>query len=268
MATLQDILSGNFPAAQRYAEGYAQMPSYLQDPYLGLSTSQVGNVTKGLLSKTQFEKAQEIASKNAETLLGLPKGNTAMDRAKAMGYDTPVYHGTSADITKFSNRKSNRGYGTSVAEQANNANMYSKDTAIYPLLIKKNTILDVTNPSQVEQLSKVTDEYLSNVKPYDNQITFYPFTKQDVFEGFKQPYSAYYAEQRLVPELVKKMGYKGTRSLENNMPQYKIYNPKDIRSPFAAFDPARANEPDLLAATMAFPISGLLQEPKEKKKKK
>jgi predicted GNAT family acetyltransferase len=49
LATLQDILSGNFPAAQRYAEGYAQMPSYLQDPYLGLSTSQVGNVTKGLL---------------------------------------------------------------------------------------------------------------------------------------------------------------------------------------------------------------------------
>lgn len=49
MATLQDILSGNFPAAQRYAEGYAQMPSYLQDPYLGLSTSNIGNVTKGLL---------------------------------------------------------------------------------------------------------------------------------------------------------------------------------------------------------------------------
>ena len=170
MATLQDILSGNFPAAQRYAEGYAQMPSYLQDPYLGLSTSQVGNVTKGLLSKTQFEKAQEIASKNAETLLGLPKGNTAMERAKAMGYDieNPVYHGSSADITKFSNRMANRGYGTSVAEQAKNAEGYAQNGAIYPLLINKNTILDVTNPSQVEQLSKVTDEYLSNVKPYDN----------------------------------------------------------------------------------------------------
>lgn len=51
MATLQDILSGNFPAAQRYAEGYAQMPSYLQDPYLGLSTSNIGKVTKGLLGK-------------------------------------------------------------------------------------------------------------------------------------------------------------------------------------------------------------------------
>lgn len=60
MATLQDILSGNFPAAQRYAEGYAQMPSYLQDPYLGLSTSQVGNVTKGLLGQTESKLLSDI----------------------------------------------------------------------------------------------------------------------------------------------------------------------------------------------------------------
>ena len=63
MATLQDILSGNFPAAQRYAEGYAQMPSYLQDPYLGLSTSNIGKVTQGLLNK-----APEVVD-NAKGLL-------------------------------------------------------------------------------------------------------------------------------------------------------------------------------------------------------
>jgi hypothetical protein len=62
MATLQDILSGNFPAAQRYAEGYAQMPSYLQDPYLGLSTSPIGNITQGLLGNI-------VPSKNIYSLL-------------------------------------------------------------------------------------------------------------------------------------------------------------------------------------------------------
>ena len=46
---LEDILSGNFPAAQRYKAGYEQMPEYLQDPYLGLSTSNIGKVSKGLL---------------------------------------------------------------------------------------------------------------------------------------------------------------------------------------------------------------------------
>ena len=49
---------------------------------------------------------------------------------------------------------------------------------------------------------------------------------------------------------------------------YIALDPSQYRSRFAAFDPAKANEPDLLAGVMALPVSGLLQEPKEKKKKK
>jgi hypothetical protein len=60
LATLQDILSGNFPAAQRYAEGYAQMPSYLQDPYLGLSTNPIGKVAQGLLYYHGSPNAEKI----------------------------------------------------------------------------------------------------------------------------------------------------------------------------------------------------------------
>jgi hypothetical protein len=41
-----------------------------------------------------------------------------------------------------------------------------------------------------------------------------------------------------------------------------------LRSQFAAFDPARANENDILAGLMAIPVSGLLEQPKDKKKKK
>jgi hypothetical protein len=38
---------------RKAAEAYAQMPEYLQDPYLGLSTSNIGKVTKPLLQKAQ-----------------------------------------------------------------------------------------------------------------------------------------------------------------------------------------------------------------------
>ena len=180
--------------------------------------------------------------------LGLPADNMPMDRAGAMGFDTPAYHGSdNGDITKFSNRKAYRGYGTSVAEQPKTAEGYAQNGSMYPLLINKNTIFDVTNPSQVEQLSQVTDKYLAKRKPYDGKTTFYPFTKEDVFEGFKKPHSEYYAEQNLISELVKKMGYTGTKALENNIPQYKIFNPADIRSRFAAFDPFRKHEADILA---------------------
>ena len=264
MATLQDILSGNFPAAQRYAEGYAQIPSYLQDPYLGLSTSQVGNVTKGLLSKTQFEKAQEIASKNAETLLGLPKGNTAMDRARAMGFDTenPMYHGAkNANQTYFiPSAGGELGAGTYVTNNPALANefarysyggVYPEQSGVYKVLTKKLETLPredwlnirskemdrLRSANQGEWLGEFYDQSMKNMRKD---------TEKSNLSGWYTP-------------TIDNLG---------GANQGVVFYPKNIRSVNAAFDPARANEPDLLAATMAFPISGLLQEPKEKKKKK
>ena len=283
MATLQDILSGNFPAAQRYAEGYAQMPSYLQDPYLGLSTSQVGNVTKGLLSKTQFEKAQEIASKNAETLLGLPKGNTAIDRAKAMGFnvDKPVYHGTGADIKAFdplladTRRKTGTPTGSIVVTNnpevantyANQRNMllndafsqnqldYSEGGNVIPMYLRENKGITF-KPRQTFLEDK-------NYKPYWNDLYDPRFPEQQTTNEF--------AELALVKNkdtaTIKNILDNATPSTARGDTTF-VFKPELLRSQFAAFDPARMNENDILAGVMAIPVSGLLQEPKEKKKKK
>jgi hypothetical protein len=58
--------------------------------------------------KTAQDEAMEIAQRNAalpieEGGLGLPPNNTAMDRARALGFDVdnPMYHGTGADIYAF-----------------------------------------------------------------------------------------------------------------------------------------------------------------------
>ena len=211
MASILDILQGNFPAAQRYKEGYAQMPSYLQDPYLGLSTSNIGNVTKGLLSKTQFEKAQEIASKNAETLLGLPKGNTAMDRAKAMGFDVdnPMYHGTRQQFNEFELSQPRGAIGNPPGVY------FTKDKS-------------------------VAEEYALNGDYLDERSRIIKALLKDAQERT----SAYSGKE------------------------YLVTNPANIRDINAAFDPARMNESNILAGVMAIPVSGLLQEPKEKKKKK
>jgi hypothetical protein len=242
LATLQDILSGNFPAAQRYAEGYAKMPSYLQDPYLGLSTSQVGNVTKGLLSKTQFEKAQEIASKNAETLLGLPKGNTAMERAKAMGFnlDEPVYHGTGADIKEFNtNNMGQFGKGAYFTNQPGYASKFAVNR-----LYQRNVPEDVA--------PNVVPAYLRYEKPYN------------VDYSVKEP-TATYLKKNKYDAIVHRSGTMAD-NLDYN--EFVVLSPNQIRSKFAAFDPVRMNENDILAATMAIPVSGLLEQPKDKKKKK
>lgn len=314
MATLQDILSGNFPAAQRYAEGYAKMPSYLQDPYLGLSTSQVGNVTKGLLSKTQFEKAQEIASKNAETLLGLPKGNTAMDRAKAMGFnvDKPVYHGTNADIQSMNvtGKGKTSGAGAFVTNNPLVAETYVSGIGtpggnIMPLLIKDKELLtanakgrnwadiwtdtlsvkngnkkyslddlglDKYSATTTDELGMIANELgkkgikIGNVRDVGpNSHIFrakdYLYEKYGVYpnEDWSNITGNQFAEARDWLDNL----YKSQKSTITS-----IQDPSLIRSQFAAFDPARMNENDILAGVMAIPVSGLLQEPKEKKKKK
>ena len=275
MATLQDILSGNFPAAQRYAEGYAQMPSYLQDPYLGLSTSQVGNVTKGLLSKTQFEKAQEVASKNAETLLGLPKGNTAMDRAKAMGYETApskrLYHYAKQDwnTNVIDPTKSDLGFHVGNVDQANyRAKVFGGEGSnIIPLM-----------KSKYSYMLPVKDEgsfHADAIAPMLEQKGILPkgYTKEILSDplGNVSPRSWDVKYDQAMRDALEKKGYHGIsyqNTHEGVGKSYAFTEPSMLRSQFAAFDPARANENDILAGLMAIPVSGILQEPKEKKKKK
>ena len=50
--TMSDVLSGNFPAARRFKEGYAQMPEALKDPMLGLSVGRAPkSLTKNIVDK-------------------------------------------------------------------------------------------------------------------------------------------------------------------------------------------------------------------------
>lgn len=80
-------------AEQMRAKQFAD--KQLEDFALGL----VGNIKP--VGKTQFDIANEIAQKNAVEMLGLPANNTAMDRAKAIGFSEGGYTGTNRDITLF-----------------------------------------------------------------------------------------------------------------------------------------------------------------------
>lgn len=369
MASIWDILQGNFPAAQRYKEGYAQMPSYLQDPYLGLSTGKVGDVTKTLLGKTEQELAHEVAQKNAVKMLGLPEGNTAMDRAKALGFDitNPVYHGTTHEFTQFGgklhNPEGHLGAGhyftTSPADASiNYANLSAPDLSnrierkaedilsrndindwstgdknynkafeqakkqiagtnqgnIIPAYLKSKSLLDISpesntwidftakynkqgdfvkdNPNTLKlykSLQKQGNKYGFNPDNAMADLELYDqVNAHDLDKALRNSEPIMYAEHPRTGELVgnevirniyKDMGYDTVKmnantafpNMFNQIPEdvsHIIVNkPNQIRSPFAAFDPARANEPDLLAATMAIPVSGLLQEPKKKRNK-
>ena len=85
LSAIEQIRTGNFPAAERYRAAYAQMPEYLQDPYLGLSTSNIGKVTAQMfpgvtkfISQTIPEKLMQSALKPTQKQLESGKASTAV----------------------------------------------------------------------------------------------------------------------------------------------------------------------------------------------
>lgn len=143
------------------------------------------------------EEALRIAQQNAakpisEGGLGLPPDNTAMDRARAMGFVTPAYRGTTADEV-LSKPK------TFVSENPDISNEYAgylKDWA--------------DDPEMLDAMMKLT--------PHGNVM---PLLVKDAEKG----------------------------RARTSIPDYEmILDPEQIRSRFAAFDPARRYESDLLGS--------------------
>jgi hypothetical protein len=158
------------------------------------------------------KSALDIASKNAEKMLGLPKGNTAMDRAKALGFnlDVPLYRGTTKPETSYVGQ-----------------NVYT-----------------TTDPKSAEF-------YASNLSTLQNAVN----------KGMSPNIIPLYGSKEFVQP-------NAGSSLWSGGTSYQI--PAEyLRSRFAAFDPARAKEPDILAAGVPL---GLLagtnvEMPKKEKRK-
>jgi hypothetical protein len=208
-----------------------------------------------------LDLAQQRASLPVEQGgLGLPANNTAADRAKAMGFDVEAYHGTNAsDITKFDLGKSSRGEGTSVALTPENAQAYGNIT--YPLKVDQQKIFDPTNKDQLKELKSYVENLIQQQKPYDkDSLSFYPFTSKKVLENLANPETgAYYLENEIISKSLKDLGYSGSIGMESGQSQLKIFNPDQIRSRFAAFDPFRKDVATATAMGVALP--DLLAQP-------
>lgn len=62
-------LDFNTPMMQKYAEGYKQMPQMLQDPYLGLSTSNIGKVVPEMFPNVVAKVSQTLPEKLMQSAL-------------------------------------------------------------------------------------------------------------------------------------------------------------------------------------------------------
>jgi hypothetical protein len=165
------------------------------------------------------------AQKNAalpisEGGLGLPATNTATQRAQAMGYDMPMYHGTDTPfIEAFDPEKTKIIKGIFSTNNPKTASKYAEEAG----LKKRAEAMGMESSPNVLPLL-IKSESHKRIPKFDKQTI-------DEFRN--------YADKGVYRD---EMGVAVT------------FDPSQIRSRFAAFDPKQANSPNILAGGLAVPM--------------
>lgn len=221
-------------AANRGLENLAA-PRTLNTPGYGGQRGAVGFVYPQ-------QEALDIAQRNAakpvsEGGLGLPPNNTAMDRAKAMGFDADLLHGTDKELLRFEpNRAITKDHGwyghgaVYLTPDPNAASAYSNwknvgagtsgkmgqelhGQNVMPLMVRRGNVFDYGDAPPIMDRAKAAE--------FSAQVKGLGFNTVEV----PNKYAA--------PEYAKNY-------------ETVVFDPSRIRSRFAAFDPARINENNLL----------------------
>jgi hypothetical protein len=181
----------------------------------------------------------EQARRNAVSMLGLPESNTAAERARAMGYMTDAYHGTTAqDLPAFSPEKIKDRFGYSFGHhtttrpaEANyyahnsldlNRNPYPTGGNVLPLTIKGGRTLEYASDSPAKSASMVADT--------DRGMIIEDLVKA---KRAGEPVDIVKTSRNFGDD------YDGANLI--------AMRPELLRSRFAAFDPARRDSSNLLA---------------------
>ena len=244
--------------------------------------------------KTEFEILHDTAQRNAalpveQGGLGLPSGNTAMDRAGAMGFDTPAYHGrVMDDLENNAIPAAKRGGSVGHAylnDDPNVTNAYAMTTTptistknintakkikgysptSYPLMVREGRGLnegnDIHDVIDTSELADSLSEYSSEL---DNREILDQKDIQEISNKILNNFTAEYSGSSMPTELGQLFGYlEDTPSYRKNLtskfdsvsfPDLEAggrtivpFQPSQIRSRFAAFDPMRRHEADILA---------------------
>ena len=193
-------------------------------------------------TQTAGELAQKLAQERAmlpvsEHGLGLPAGNTAMDRANVM-FPKDVYHSTDADILTMNPSAGGKlGPGVYTSDSPDYVNKY--------ILHRPNTDTPFTWQSPTHKYVEGGNVMPLRIKNNLASPDIAELARQDTSHLGTPPdvknYKTYWKQQ--VNDELANRGYSG-RTIDG--PIYDgmenvTFNPDDIRSRFAAFDPWRRN---------------------------
>lgn len=220
---------------------------------------------------TDWTRKDKEAQQEAVKRLGLPKNNTAADRAKAMGFsDETHYHGTNKDFDRFDPKETTTNLeATYLAKDPETANMFSniggsyENSRVMPLKIKGD-YFHYNNPKHYNRLDDVFKQ--GDNLGYDNS---YDWKDAHNMEEFKAGDWEQF-ENKPFSNLTKKAGFDGVNLKEfgtQDLDNVAVYNPANIRSKFAHFNPKYLGvgagsilSADLMADELDLEFKGLLNE--------
>ena len=177
--------------------------------------------------------ALERARQNAVKMLGLPENNTAMDRARAMGFvHDQLFHGTVNDFPAFKVSDRSSVYAT---DSPAIADIYANATGRHKGLREVNASPNVMPLMYRGKLLEVSDQGKTGGGWLGDNLAAALGTEW---------------RRNLVKEVPSK-GYSGIKvkdmdDLGGRQSQYIFPDPIVLRSRFAAFDPAEMDKPGLL----------------------
>ena len=186
------------------------------------------------------DEALRIAEQKGVEMLGLPLGNTPMDRARAMGYEGGLYHGGTNDVPAFAVNERSNVYAT---DEPRIGNIYATATGRHLSLREINAGPNVMPLMYRGKLAEVSDQGATGGGWYNDNLS--------ALTGLE-------GGRKIIKEVPKK-GFSGVKivdmdDLGGRQTQYVFPDPSVLRSRFAAFDPSRIHENDLLAGLAALGI--------------
>lgn len=277
---------------------------------LGLGTIAGVKGGKGINQaiKTAQDEAMEIAQRNAalpieEGGLGLPKDNTAMDRAMAMGFDVDAktFHGTNADITEFNTKGKGKtsGAGAFFTDNPLIAETYVSGSGggnIMPVVLRNDDLLQINAKGDnwgdisTNNLFVRRKPLLSELEPNDvtstDEISIlaaeqgYPGVvirnvqdvgpnshafrmKEYIKDNFGIEINDYSDWDKLTGDQFAEARDAADKMYKQKSSVTAIQDPSKIRSRFAAFDPFKRDSANILAGIGATGIGLGLLTPTE-----
>jgi len=199
--------------------------------------------------------------------LGLPPTNTATERAAAMGFDTPVYHGTNADIRAFDpamadmRRKTGTPYGTVVSSNPATSSTYAGQTTS-----GMGDVIGYSEGGNVMPLLMNKGKNLSASAKGDNwnNLMLSKFPEAETTNDFARIALDKGKDSATIKKVLDNATWSKQNGVDSRIGDTTfMFNPELLRSQFAAFDPFRKTA--ATAAAMGVAAPDLLAEELRKK---